>query len=222
MQKLIDGLHQFREDVFGNYRELFQRLAVQQTPEVLFITCSDSRVVPNLITQTDPGDLFALRNAGNIVPAFGANGASAEAAAIEYAISALKVRDIVVCGHTHCGAMAGLMAPESLAAMPEVQKWLNHAESARRVVLDHYQHLEGAARITAAAEENVLVQLDHLVTHPTVRSALANGAVRLHGWMYKIDTGEVFHYDSKQGQFAPIEASHTATEGVQGLSRGAM
>ncbi|MGE0792057.1 MAG: carbonic anhydrase [Sandaracinaceae bacterium] len=214
MQKLIDGLHAFRDGVFGNYRDLFERLARGQNPEVLFITCSDSRVVPNLITQTDPGDLFVLRNAGNIVPAHNPT-ASAEAATIEYAVDALGVRDIVVCGHTDCGAMAGLMQPEALAKLPVVAGWLHHAGAARRVVEEHYAHLEGKARITAAAEENVLLQLDHLETHPSVRTALAKGKLRLHGWMYKIATGEVFHYDAANGQFiahvAEAEASRPAT-----------
>lgn len=200
MQKLIDGLHTFREDVFGNYRELFERLAKGQNPEVMFVTCSDSRVVPNLITQTDPGDLFVLRNAGNIVPAHdGAGGA--EAAAIEFAVTGLAVRDIVVCGHTDCGAMGGLVEPELVASMPSVASWLRHAEAARRIVGQHYGHLEGRARVTATAEENVLVQLDNLATHPVVRSALEKNELRLHGWMFKIATGEVFHYDATSGQF---------------------
>lgn len=220
MQKLIQGLHHFQDNIFSSQRDLFERLAQGQSPEALFITCSDSRINPNLITQTQPGDLFILRNAGNIIPPFGAaNGG--EGATIEYAVAALGVKDIIVCGHSHCGAMGGLLKPEALLELPAVQNWLSHAEATRRIVKANYQHLSGGDLLTAAIEENVLVQLENLRTHPAVAAAIARGALNLHGWVYKIETGEVFAYDPEQEQFQPIAhwSAPSAAAPVRGNGR---
>lgn len=203
MQKLIEGLHQFQTNIFSSQRELFERLARGQKPETLFITCSDSRINPNLITQTDPGELFILRNAGNIIPPYGAaNGG--EGATVEFAVTALGVNDIIVCGHSHCGAMRALLEPDGLADLPQVAAWLSHAEATRRIMKENYGHLEGAARVTATVEENVLVQIENLRTHPAVAARLSRGELALHGWVYKIETGEVFAYDPDKGQFLPL------------------
>ncbi len=223
MQKLIQGLHHFQANIFSSQRDLFERLAKGQSPEALFITCSDSRINPNLITQTQPGDLFILRNAGNIIPPFGAaNGG--EGATIEYAVAALGVKDIIICGHSHCGAMGGLLQPDALIELPAVQNWLSHAESTRRIVKANYQHLSGSALLTATIEENVLVQLENLRTHPAVAAAIARGALNLHGWVYKIETGEVFAYDPEQEQFQPIArwdaSSEVAPVGSAGRGNG--
>jgi carbonic anhydrase len=208
MQKLVAGIHNFQTNVVQSEREFFARLADGQTPETLFITCSDSRINPNLITQTQPGELFILRNAGNIVPPYGAaNGG--EGATIEYAVAALGVRDIIVCGHSHCGAMKGLLTPESLDELPTVRSWLGHAEATRRVIRTNYSHLEGAAMVTATVQENVLAQIENLRTHPAVAARLAKGDLHLHGWVYKIETGEVFSYDYASGQFSPLTAVST-------------
>src|SRR5712671_3774972 len=145
MQKLLQGIHAFQTNVFRQNLEFFHDLAHGQNPQALFITCSDSRVVPELITQTDPGDLFVLRNIGNIVPPHGSP-SGAVASGIEYAIRALKVKDIVVCGHTRCGAMDGLLNPDVLADMPRVREWLRHADACREVVASVYGHLTGEAR----------------------------------------------------------------------------
>lgn len=203
MQKLIQGLHQFQAHVFSSQRELFERLAHGQQPEALFITCSDSRINPNLLTQTGPGELFILRNAGNIIPPHGAaNGG--EGATVEFAVAALGVKDIIVCGHSHCGAVKGLLNPEGLTEMPAVASWLSHAEATRRIVKENYAHLTGDARLTAAIEENVLVQIENLRTHPAVASRLARGEVKLHGWVYNFERGEVFAYDPEMGQFLAL------------------
>lgn len=203
MQKLIEGIHQFQSHHFATQRELFERLADGQHPEALFITCSDSRINPNLITQTEPGDLFILRNAGNIIPPHGAaNGG--EGATIEFAVTGLGVQDIVVCGHSHCGALKGLLKPESLQDMPAVAGWLSHAEATRRIMREKYADRTGAAQLTTAIEENVLVQLENLRTHPAVASKLSCGKMKLHAWVYKIETGQVFAYDSEAGQFVPL------------------
>lgn len=226
MQKLIQGLHHFQSNIFSSQRELFERLAGGQSPDALFITCSDSRINPNLITQTQPGDLFILRNAGNIIPPFGAaNGG--EGATIEYAVSALGVKDIIVCGHSRCGAMSGLLSPESLTELPTVRTWLSHAEATRRIVKENYGHLCGDALQTATVEENVLVQIENLRTHPSVAAAIARGALNLHGWVYKFETGQVFAYDPEDGQFLPLigereESPVDREAGLAGVKGGAL
>ena len=205
MQKLVTGIHQFQETVFSSEPEFYARLAEGQSPETLFITCSDSRINPNLITQTRPGELFILRNAGNIVPPYGAaNGG--EGATIEYAVAALGVKDIIVCGHSHCGAMKGLLEPDGLTELPAVRNWLGHAETTRRVIRENYAQLEGAALVTATVQENVLAQLENLRTHPSVAARIARGALHLHGWVYNIETGDVFAYSPSGGQFGPLTA----------------
>jgi carbonic anhydrase len=203
MQKLIEGIHQFQSDHFAKQRALFESLADGQHPQALFITCSDSRINPNLITSTQPGDLFIVRNAGNIVPPHGA-GQSGEEASIEFAIAGLGVQDIVLCGHSHCGALKGLLHPESLKDMPAVASWLGNAEATRRIMKEKYADRTGAAQLTTAVEENVLVQLENLRTHPAVASALSRGKLKLHGWVYKFETGQVFAYDAASGQFLPL------------------
>ncbi|MBX3413947.1 MAG: carbonic anhydrase [Pirellulales bacterium] len=205
MQKLITGLHQFQQNVFGEHRDLFERLAAGQQPEALFITCSDSRINPNLITQTEPGELFILRNAGNLIPPYGAPGGG-EAATIEFAIKGLGIRDIIVCGHSHCGAMKALIQPELLTEMPTLTEWLRHAEATRQIVREKYADRTGRAKLMTTIEENVLVQLENLRTHPAVAARLAQGTLNLHGWVYKLETGEVFYYDSESGQFLPLGA----------------
>ncbi len=203
MQKLISGLHRFQADVFGGQRALFERLAHGQRPDVLFITCSDSRINPAMLTQTEPGELFIIRNAGNLIPPHDAH-PGGEEATIEFAVHVLGVRDIVVCGHSHCGAIKGLLDPGSLEDLPAMRHWLSHAEATARIVRENYTHLEGDKRLSAATAENVLVQLENLRTHPVVRARAARGELNLHGWVYKFETGEVFAYEHGNGQFAPV------------------
>jgi len=203
MQKLIQGIHRFQQETFRPLQGLFEQLSKGQNPETLFITCSDSRIDPNLLTRSEPGDLFILRNAGNIVPPHGAAGGG-EAATIEFAVAALGVKDIIICGHSHCGAMRGLLHPEELTSLPALSSWLSYAESTRRIIKANYSHLDGERLLTAAVEENVLVQLENLRTLPAIAPRLARGDLHLHGWVYKIQTGEVFAYDLKCGQFVPV------------------
>jgi carbonic anhydrase len=210
MQKLVDGIHQFQSNIFSAKQRLFERLANGQQPLALFITCSDSRINPNLLTQTEPGELFILRNAGNIVPPYGAV-QGGEAGTIEYAVSVLKVKDIVVCGHSLCGAMAGLLDPDQISSLSAVRAWLMHAEATKRIVQENYADLtDDKARLTATVEENVLVQLENLRTHPSVAAALARQQLNLHGWVYKFETGQVFAYDPQQGQYVPLDEVTTA------------
>ncbi len=205
MQKLVHGIHQFQRQAFSRDQKLFETLVEGQYPLALFITCSDSRIDPNRLTQTRPGELFIQRTAGNIIPPYGAVHGG-EAATIEYAVAALKVKDIIVCGHSHCGAMAGLLDPESIAKMPSVRAYLDHAEATRRIVEENYSHLtDPDKRLTLTVEENVLVQLENLRTHPSVAAALGRDQLKLHGWVYKFETGDVFAFDPDKFEFAPIE-----------------
>lgn len=205
MQKLVDGIHEFQRNYFSQDQKLFETLAEGQSPLALFITCSDSRINPNYLTQTRPGELFILRTAGNIVPSYGAIHGG-EAATIEYAVSALNVKDIIVCGHSHCGAMAGLLNPQLVEKMPAVKAYLEHAESTRRIVSENYEHLtDPDKRLILTVEENVLVQIENLKTHPSVAAAISRGSLKLHAWVYKFETGDVFNFNPDEGQYLPLE-----------------
>jgi carbonic anhydrase len=199
MTRLIRGAMEFQRRIFGSQRSLFGRLAGGQKPPTLFVTCSDSRINPNLLTQTEPGELFILRNAGNLVPPHGSP-AGGEAATVEYAVAHLKVQEIVVCGHSHCGAVAGLLKPEALEGLPAVAAWLAYG----RDVLQKLESVPTEERMGRAIEANVLLQLEHLRTHPAVAGALAARALRLHGWVYHFETGDVRAFDPVQGRFVPL------------------
>jgi carbonic anhydrase len=203
MQKLIDGVSRFYREHFAENREFFERLAARsQQPIALFITCADSRVHPNLITQTEPGDLFLLRNAGNIVPPYTVG--SSEAATIEYSLDVLGISDIIVCGHSQCGAIQALLDQQRLAHLPAVQRWCDHADATRRIVCQKYGARLASEIAEDAARENVLVQLSHLATHPAVAVRLSSGAVRLYGWYYDIAVGTVAQYCPTRNAFLPI------------------
>ncbi|MBB2201258.1 carbonic anhydrase [Gluconacetobacter tumulisoli] len=189
--ELLQGVEKFNSEVFPQNRELFAGLAGQQSPDTLFIACADSRVNPSMITQTQPGDLFVLRNIGNIVPAYGEmlGGVSS---AIEYAVLALGVSHIIVCGHSDCGAMKALLDdPAKLSRMPTVASWLRNAEAARAVAGALQATDAGPESVRSLAEQNVLLQIAHLRTHPAVAAALARNELILQGWFYDIASGEV-------------------------------
>lgn len=211
MQKLARGVHQFRANYFASHKALFDQLAKGQQPETLFITCSDSRVVPNLITSAAPGELFILRNIGNVVPPYDPDNSGATTAALEYAVCVLKVANIIVCGHTQCGAMNALLNPDTLRELPYVSRWLRHTARLRDLISTRYAHLEGDARVTAAAEENVLVQLEHLRGYPFIAKALEEQRMQMNGWVFKIATGQVFDFDPEREEFLPIAADAERT-----------
>jgi carbonic anhydrase len=206
ISKVIEGYRHFSEEIFPEHRELFDELRDQQNPQVLFITCADSRIDPSLITHSVPGELFICRNIGNIIPAYGEmlGGVSA---VVEYATVGLKVTEIIVCGHSDCGAMKALKNPDtpSLAAMPTVKAWLRNAEAALGVVRATDPEASGDHLLRVLTEENVLLQLQHLRTHPGVAAGLATGKLRLHGWIYSIGDGRVDAFDEATRQFRPIE-----------------
>ena len=203
MHKLVKGIHSFQRGFFASHRQLFERLATDgQDPETLFITCSDSRVVPNLITGSPPGELFIVRNVGNVVPRLTLPGGTA--AAIEYAIEVLGVRDVIVCGHTQCGAIDAVLNPEKMDALPMVKRWLAETAKVREVIESRYSELSPADRAIVAVEENVLAQLEHLREYPSVASRLEAGAIKVSGWVFEIATGKVYDYDPDLMQFVPL------------------
>ena len=221
MDRLMAGLQKFQREVFPVKKELFERLASGQKPSTLFITCADSRVVPDLFTQSEPGEIFVIRNAGNIVPAY-RRPPGGVTATIEFAVAVLGVKHVVICGHTDCGAMRGLLHPENLSEVPAVADWLGQAEATRRVVLDNYKGEEEPALLDAMIRENVLVQLQNLETHPSVLSRTARGDLQLYGWIYNIGTGDVESFDADKQSFIRLDGSYSphATP-IARLSRGA-
>lgn len=202
MEKLISGIAQFRNSSYEERKKLFAELANGQSPEVLFITCSDSRIDPNLLTQTEPGDLFIIRNAGNIVPPH-VRTAGGVTASIEFAVAALGVKHIVVCGHSDCGAMKGALNTSALTDLPHVQNWLEHSRGAVEAV--RAKHGDTPAALEQVTEENVVQQMQHLRTHPAVLAKLATGDVDLHGWVYNIEHGTIVAYDEESDSFVAAE-----------------
>ena len=201
MNELIGRVFSFEKTVFPNQSALFSQLVRDgQNPKALMISCADSRIVPEQIMQAAPGDLFVCRNAGNIVPPFSqANGGVSST--VEYAVLALGVRDIIVCGHSDCGAMKAVSRPESLEAMPNVAAWLRHSTAAASVVNHCYPDLEAAERVHAIALENVVAQLAHLRTHPSVAAGIARAEISLHGWFVDIHAGQILALDGDTGRF---------------------
>ncbi len=207
---LLNGVDEFTHHVFPGNKELFHSLAHSQAPHTLFITCADSRVSPEMITQARPGELFVCRNIGNIVPAYGEmlGGVSA---VIEFAVVALNVRQIVLCGHTDCGAMKGLASGGAATAnMPTVHAWLRNAEAARSVV--ETLGLDGDKIVQALVEENVRLQLTHLRTHPAVAARLAQGQLAVQGWVYDIGQGKVTVFDEQRSEFLTLGEARARLE----------
>lgn len=199
MDRIEAGIRTFREQVFPQRREQFRALAGGQSPELLLITCSDSRIDPALLTQSEPGDLFVIRNAGNLVPPAGGP-ASGEAATIQYGVEVLGIPHIAVCGHRHCGAMAALDQPEAAEGLPAVREWLEFARPALGRSVRLGRPADPALETVAA---NVLAQLEHLRSHPSVAAAEARGDLTVHGWIYDFEEGELLVAD-EHGHFAPL------------------
>jgi carbonic anhydrase len=206
MDDLIDGVGRFRHAVFPAHRRLFEALAHGQSPGVLFIACADSRVDPSLITQSPPGRLFVLRNAGNLVPDADTP-PGGEAATLHYAVEELAVSHIVVCGHSGCGAMQALMGGGRLP--PILQSWLRHAEPVRRRV--------ASGDVAAAVDANVLLQLENLRTHRVVARAERAGQLQLHGWVYDIPSGAIRAWDASARAFRPLDEAQTEAALVHDL-----
>lgn len=208
MEKLISGIHRFRKEYWSENRELFERLAEHgQSPEALFLTCCDSRVIPTVITHGQPGDLFIVKNMGNFVPPYSENplDGSGVAAAIEYAVEHLRVRDLIVCGHSDCGAIQALYKDRSaFASTPHIAEWLRNGERTLEVVSANYPRMTREEKLAIASEENVLVQMENLRTYPVVMNAAREGRLHVHAWFFEIGTGRVYAYDPEKGQYEPI------------------
>lgn len=204
MSKIKTGIVRFKTEVHEKKLDLFEKLSQGQHPEALFITCSDSRIDPNLLVQTEPGELFIIRNAGNIVPPH-TNVTGGVTASIEYAVAVLNVKHIIICGHSGCGAMAGVMNPESVAMLPHVSLWLSFASAAKEIVLERHAGKSDAFILDRLVEENVLMQRQHIATHPRVAAKMATNRIEVHAWCYDIGSGEVRAYDDDKKCFVPVE-----------------
>jgi carbonic anhydrase len=202
MQELIDGFLKFQREAFPQRSELFKQLATRQNPRTLFIACSDSRVVPELVTQREPGDLFVIRNAGNIVPSYGPEPGGVTAT-VEYAVAALGVTDIVICGHSDCGAMTAIASCKCLDHMPAVSHWLHYADSAK-AVNEAREHASDRDRVDSMVRENVIAQLANIKTHPSVALALEQGRLQLHGWVFDIESGAIDALDGHTRRFVSL------------------
>ncbi|ERP90608.1 hypothetical protein Q666_12825 [Marinobacter sp. ES-1] len=194
MDHIVRGVLNFRKNVYPEHKDLFGALADSQNPDVLFFTCSDSRIDPNMVTGSNPGDLFICRNAGNVIPPH-SNETGGMTASIEYAVAVLGVRHIIVCGHTDCGAIKGALDIPALKGLPHVKEWLGHCRSAMEIVRERHG-IDGDAPLdpkylNEAIEENVLQQVQHLRTHPVVAAKLATGKIEIHGWVYDIKSGNI-------------------------------
>lgn len=213
MKKLVRGIVEFRQNIRPGFRETFARLALGQSPDTLFIACSDSRVVPNLFASTDPGDLFVVRNVGNLVPACGdeqgrSNSDESEAAAIEFAVRNLGVSDIVVCGHSECGAMQAILNGRHQVPMPNLRSWLRHGELALQAIEADPQFAAGLAPHNRLSQRNVLQQVEHLRSYPIIRERLDQGALRVHAWWFELASASVYGYDEKSRRFVEIDETY--------------
>ena len=216
MKKLIRGIIEFRQNVLPESREKFARLALGQRPDTLFIACSDSRVAPNVFASNDPGDLFVVRNVGNLIPCCGADGHStadeSEAAAIEFAILNLKVSDIIVCGHSDCGAMHALLAGRENVPAPNLRAWLRHGDPAlekMRLCTD------GLSPVNLLSQLNVLQQIEHLRSYPVVRDRIAEGRLKLHGWWFELSTAGVYAFDESAGTYVLIDEAEAERDEIR-------
>ena len=204
VNELIGRVFHFEKSIFPEHGELFGKLANHgQAPKALMISCADSRIVPEQIMQAQPGDLFVCRNAGNIVPPYATMNGGVTST-VEYAVMALGVRDIIVCGHSDCGAMKALSDPSGLETMPNVAAWLRHGAAAEHIVSTCHGHLDSGERVRAITLENVIAQISHLRTHPAVAAAIARGEMTLHGGVVDIHAGQVLGLDGDRGQFVAL------------------
>jgi len=203
MQRLIDGHRRFLAEIFPTKKGQYRLLAESQAPEWLFITCSDSRIVPDLILGTGPGDLFITRNAGNVVPVTG-NDVDGCTATIEYAVEVLKVKHAILCGHSDCGALKAALNTPALETLPKARRWLRHVEAA----FVHRQPLNPAdgehAELASLIRGNVVAQLINLREQPSVARAVVEGRLTVHGWYYDILSGRIEQYDDAQRRFLPL------------------
>lgn len=209
VDKILRGLARFEKYIYPKHRELFHKLALGQRPQALFITCADSRIDPCMLTQSKPGELFICRVIGNIVPRYPQN-IGGVSATIEYAVGVLGVAEVIVCGHTDCGVMKGVLNPKAVEPLTSVTAWLRHARAARRAAAKSKVQSTSPEFLLTLTERNVVEQLKNLRAHPTVAVRLKHRNLELHGWVYDIGTGVVTAYDSKRDGFFPIRGSDSS------------
>ena len=197
VEKLLGGISRFQKDFYPEHQDLFEKLALGQRPDALFITCADSRIDPCLLTQTEPGELFICRVIGNIVPPY-PDKLGGVSATIEYAVGVLKVAAVIVCGHTDCGVMRGALNPDALADFPNVTAWLRYAQ------VEDRESAPSPDFLLSLAERNVVEQLKNLRSHPTVAARLKQGDLNLYGWVYHIGPGTVTAWDATSGKFVAL------------------
>jgi carbonic anhydrase len=199
VEKLLGGISRFQKHVYPKHQDLFERLALGQRPEALFITCADSRIDPCLLTQTRPGELFICRVIGNIVPPY-PDAVGGVSATVEYAVGVLRVPSVIVCGHTDCGVMKGALNPEAMDAYPSVAAWLRYAQ------VEHREAEPSPEFLLALAERNVVAQLKNLRSHPAVAQRVEESDLALHGWVYHIGEGIVTAWNEETGTFTALGA----------------
>lgn len=209
MERLFKGIKKFQQEHFKKEEEFFSKISKNQSPDVLFFTCSDSRVDPNLITQSKPGELFIVKNVGNIVPACNTmRKKTCTAAAIEFALLMLKVTDIVVCGHSDCGALKALYYDEKdFGEMPNLKDWVDTASNVKNKVMSHLHDPTYKAKMEMTEKEYIIQQLENLKTYPLVAEAIKEEKLNIHGWYYEIGTGTVFAFNKRTGDFDRIHYS---------------
>jgi carbonic anhydrase len=205
MKKLIQGIVDFRKNLTEEYRMLFAKLALGQKPDALFIACSDSRVVPNLFASTNPGDLFVLRNMGNLIPPASSLQDSSASAALEFSVFTLNVSDIIVCGHSECGAMQVLAQGLNNCSYPHLISWLKYGEEALNKVRNGFVITPSLSENNQISQANVLQQIEHIKSYPFIRDRLIKKQLRVHGWWFDIAQADVYCYEQQLNQFVLID-----------------
>ncbi|MCB9893946.1 MAG: carbonic anhydrase [Planctomycetes bacterium] len=219
MDKIVEGIRRFRRDIYPGLKPRYDELVkTGQKPHALVIGCSDSRVAFESLTGCGPGELFIVRNAGNIIPQYGKY-MGGVTASIEFAVTALPIRDVIVCGHTHCGAMSALLKPEMSTDMPAVQKWVSFARQAKRRIGKEHTHVFDA-HLREAIAENVKLQVEHLRTYPCIEKKLKSGEIRLHGWVYELENGDVVEHDETNNRWLSLTEPEEPKRDVSGRFRG--
>ncbi len=210
MRKLIEGIVEFRKNLTDEYRDLFAKLALGQKPDALFIACSDSRVVPNLFASTNPGDVFVLRNVGNLIPPYSEGDLENSAqAAIEFSVFSLNISNIIVCGHSECGAIQALSTAEKMSCCPHLSHWLKHAEESVKRVKNGFRIMKGVSESNQISLANVLLQMEHISSYPFIREKIEKKEIRVHGWWFDIAHADVYCYEPSLNQFVLIDEAES-------------
>lgn len=206
LARIVEGVKKFQAEVYPAEREMFERLRGRQQPMAMFITCADSRVVPNLFTQTGPGDFFVERNPGNLVPPY-SDFVGGVSSGVEYGMLVLKVPLVIICGHTDCGVMKGLLHADQVNGLPAMQEWMRHASDVRHRIMRDHSNATGEEKLRLITEYNVLAQIENLRSHPSVHSRVTSGEVEIRGWVYDIGEGSIWAADPESGRFKKIGAT---------------